>query len=81
VGENPVFLILESEISEFSSHIFVIPVLARRSASARRRENGNPDPVPAQAGNQHLKKHGFPASSAGQALLDFIPVKTGAGMT
>ncbi len=30
----------------------VIPVLARRSASARRRENGNPDTVPAKAGSQ-----------------------------
>jgi hypothetical protein len=28
-----------------------------------------------------VEKTGFPASSAGQALLEFIPVKTGAGMT
>jgi hypothetical protein len=27
------------------------------------------------------KKTGFPASSAGQALLEFIPMKIGAGMT
>ena len=25
--------------------------------------------------------HGFPASSAGQALLEFIPIGIGAGMT
>ena len=31
---------------------FVIPVLARRSASARRRANGKPDAVPAKAGSQ-----------------------------
>jgi hypothetical protein len=40
-------------------------VLARRSASARRRENGNPA--------LGTEKYGF--------LLEFIPVKTGAGMT
>jgi hypothetical protein len=28
-----------------------------------------------------FKKTGFPASSAGQALLEFIPMKIGAGMT
>jgi len=44
----------------------VIPVLARRSASARRRANGNP-------GICLTKRYGF--------LLEFIPVKTGAGMT
>jgi len=29
----------------------------------------------------HKKNPGFPASSAGQALLEFIPMKIGAGMT
>jgi len=46
---------------------FVIPVLARHSASARRRENGNPDVVP------RIKY--------GAGLLEFIPAKAGAGMT
>jgi len=32
-------------------------------------------------GPERFEKTGFPASSAGQALLEFIPVKTGAGMT
>jgi len=27
-----------------------------------------------------LERHGFPASSAGQVLLEFIPIKIGAGM-
>jgi hypothetical protein len=36
----------------------VIPVLARQSASARRRENGNPDAVPAEAGIYN-KETGF----------------------
>ena len=45
----------------------VIPVLARRSASARRRENGNPE------NSIYLKNTGF--------LLEFIPMKIGAGMT
>jgi hypothetical protein len=29
----------------------------------------------------HKGNPGFPASSAGQALLEFIPMKIGAGMT
>jgi len=45
---------------------YVIPLLARRSASARRRENGNP-------GYKDQKISGF--------LLEFIPIKIGAGMT
>ena len=38
-------------------HFCVIPVLARHSASARRRENGNPAPylIRGKAGNQFLK--------------------------
>ena len=28
-----------------------------------------------------MRLSGFPASSAGQALLEFIPMKIGAGMT
>jgi hypothetical protein len=37
------------------------------------RENGNPE--------TKIDTPGFPASSAGQALLEFIPMKIGAGMT
>jgi hypothetical protein len=33
-----------------------------------------------KAGNR-LKEPGFPASSAAQALLEFIPMEIGAGMT
>jgi hypothetical protein len=33
-----------------------------------------------KAGNR-LKEPGFPASSAAQALLEFIPIEIGAGMT
>jgi len=44
-------------------------VLARQSASARRRENGNPEAVPAEAGNIKIETWILPASSAGQALL------------
>jgi len=29
----------------------------------------------------HKKNPGFPASSAGQALLEFTPLQNGAGMT
>jgi hypothetical protein len=29
----------------------------------------------------HKKNPGFPASSAGQALLEFTPMKIGTGMT
>jgi len=51
----------------------VIPVLARRSASARRRENGNPDAVPAKAGN-HMIKPWIPAGVC-------PALRYGAGMT
>jgi len=54
------------------SPFFVIPVFARRSASARRRANGNPRSFPAKAGNS-IKDYGF--------LLEFIPMEIGAGMT
>jgi hypothetical protein len=38
--------------------------------------------IPAHAGIQKGSKGaGFPASSAGQALLEFIPMEIGAGMT
>jgi len=38
--------------------------------------------IPAQAGTQGVwKDSGFPSSSAGQALLEFIPMEIGAGMT
>jgi hypothetical protein len=36
---------------------------------------------PSKGGTVFTGKPGFPASSAGQALLEFIPLEIGAGMT
>ncbi len=54
----------------------VIPMLARQSATARRRENGNPDAVPAKAGIHYKRtwvplctgNPGFPRIEYGASL-------------
>jgi len=55
------------------SKLGIWPMLGLQHSCCHSRENGNPETK-----NRH---RGFPASSAGQALLEFIPMKIGAGMT
>jgi hypothetical protein len=52
------------------------PIITNLSFPPRIQHRVNSDGSPVLLGPS-----GFPASSAGQALLEFIPMKIGAGMT
>jgi|GEM_PF-3138024 len=64
---------MEEFINPNSGFFFVIPVLASQSASARRRENGNPECLKALKTQLDTRFRGYDGRGASTFFVDTAP--------